>query len=253
VSLATILEDRARALRREEKGTREDAMSENESPGQSDEPLSPEDEETEFEAHGVKEVMSVGLAAAAIAGAAGPVAKAATGPGTDAPAAAMSETKALDTSAEYGLGELEAVGYKVSLDEIAKAGFKLSLDELDAVGYKVSLDELDKAGMKMDESTIMLKWRVDEELDAALVRVDQATEYSLKELAAAGFRVSVDELEAAGYKMTRDELDAVGYKMSWHESVGFKYDDPSIVSLKRGVDVELDTLLQEWPSKVSRQ
>jgi hypothetical protein len=226
-------------------------MSEHESSAQSDEPGGSAEDETEFEAHGVKEVMSVGLAAAAIAGASGPVAKAAADPIGGTTAAAMSETKELDTSAAYGLGELEAAGYKVSLDEVAKAGFKLSIDELDAVGYKVSLDELDRSGMKMDESTIMLKWRVDETLDAALDKVDQATEYSLKEFAAAGFRISVDELEAVGIKMTPDELDAVGYKLSWHDSVGFKYDTPSVIGLKRGVDMELDRLLQEWPSKLS--
>jgi hypothetical protein len=216
----------------------------------------PNEVDSDVEAHGLKEVMGVGLAAAALAGAAAP-AKAVAAEGYAGAEVVALDIRALDPSAEYGLRELEAAGYEVSFAELEKSGWKVRLDELEAIGFKCSLDELDKAGMKQAVETpegivwtLALKWGADAELDTALDSVDQATQYRLSEFAQLGYDINTRELEAAGFIIDWRELDELGAKMSWHDSVGFKRaPDASEIGIKLGVDEELDGMILAWPSK----
>ena len=224
----------------------------------------PEDVAPDVEAQGMKEVMSVGLAAAALAGAAAP-AKALAADEYERTQIAAVEAKELDPSTEYSLREYEAAGYRVSLDELAANGWKASLDELEAAGYKVSPEEVEHYSFKQEVETregtiwtLSLKWRADEELDAALDGIDQVTQYSLTDFAFLGYTIDMSGLEEAGILIDARELDELGFKMSWHDSVGFKQmpDSPEI-DLKLGVDPDLDDAVARWnfenawPSKYS--
>jgi len=211
-----------------------------------------EDPEPDVEAHGLREVMSIGLAATALAGAsagAPAAAKAAdTSQRTTIGAIATTDLKELDPYKEYTLGTFEAAGYTVDLDELARAGYKASGLEIDSAGYAVSLDELERLGQK-DGSLITLKWGVDEEFDAVLDKLDQANQYSLGEFVELGYDVSTDQLESSGIIINYRELDELGFKMSWHDSAGLKESSYSAIELKRGVDADLDVLLEKYGAK----
>lgn len=62
--------------------------------------------------------------------------------------------------------ELEKAGFKVSFDELGEAGSKHSPEELEKAGIKIGLASLGEGGFVTKEDMVILKYGVDQKLDA---------------------------------------------------------------------------------------
>lgn len=69
----------------------------------------------------------------------------------------------------YALAEeLAEAGYKYDTTELEEAGIKISSDELAKAGWKLPLHALGEGGFMIEGESIMLKLKIDAELDAIL-------------------------------------------------------------------------------------
>ena len=222
----------------------------------------------DVEAHGVKEVAGVGLAAAALIGAGAVGVKMATDDDQNRNQAAL-----VDRSVEERLAMADADkdGY-VSYGELAHEGFKYSTEELRAEGVDVSAEGLAAAGYKMElgligsddgfplkEDLILLKWGSDPALDELakgsaaewtkkIREIDQdADGYAAsEELGKAGMKWDTRALsEAANKEITAEELAKAGWKQPAHTfgEGGFATEE-DMVLLKYGIDSKLDALIK---------
>jgi len=227
----------------------------------------------DVEAHGAKELLSVGLAAAALLGAGqaarATAATAATGTQSEY---VLSETdfKAADRDLDGLLSyeELEAVGFKYDVEELNAGGDEVTVEWL-AQNYRLSLASIGGDGFVAKVDAIGLRRGVDPYLDAILdgKTVDWPSKYSAldldgdsyatyEELSLAGHKWNADDLVAAGYDVSAESLDAAGYKVALDllGDGGFAVELDAVM-LKPGIDPKLDTILKgekvDWPSKYS--
>jgi EF hand len=228
------------------------------------EPLQTGDD-PDVEAQGLREVMSVGLAAAAFVGVPS-AAKAADSPGTGDQTVLIESSKLdLDRDGYVGLDELERAGYKAHLDLLRADGYDVTFDGLEAAGYEIPGARLEAF---LDGGEVMLKRGIDSGLDVLVdygvaawpnklseIDTDGDGYLSFGELERAGYKVSLELLHADGYDVTLDSLEAAGMKIPGGELTRFLADHET-VALKRNVDTGLDVLLEygvaEWPNKLSK-
>jgi hypothetical protein len=229
------------------------------------------DDEKDVEAHGARNVVAGGLAAAALIGGGVAATKLADGDPDKRTPAALSEQEEKARLADPKAADLDGDGYLTSA-ELAHEGFKWSVEELNRSGLEVSAPGLALAGFKhspdlvnaeafaIKGESIMLKEAVDENLDK-LLEAGEAQEWSLKiskldrdadgyappeELQAAGFKYDTSLLEEAGIKISEEELAKAGYRLPLHAlgEGGFMIKGESVM-LKHKVDAELDALVDK--------
>jgi hypothetical protein len=230
-------------------------------------------ETPDVEAHGAKEAVGIGLAAAALLGAGAVGVK--TAFDDDSPrdrvagALTTSETTEqrdvdlnsadVDGDGYLTLQELEGVGLKWRLDELQAEGLEVTSAGLSAAGSKHLIELVDKeGGFALEGDAIVLKMGVDPVLDesvkgAALEWSDKLREIDRdqdgyaghEELEAAGYRWNVKELEEAGYAVSAEELAKAGYKMELElfDKGGFPVEGESVM-LKVGEDELLDSMIK---------
>jgi hypothetical protein len=224
----------------------------------------------DVEAHGVKHVAGVGLAAAALIGAGAAVTKATDdSPSqrvqgalvTDDPYAALKQADA-DGDGYVNYRELGHEGFKYSVGPLNEEGLDVTVEALSAAGVKVRLDDvLDKErGFALEGDAIMLKLGVDKNLDevvegSALEWTKKLREIdrdgdgfaSYDELRESPWKWNTDELRQAGYRVTAEQLAKAGWKQPLETfgegGFGNKY---HLITLKLGVDEQLDELVQKW-------
>lgn len=231
-------------------------------------PAEPDD----VEAHGTKEAVGIGLAAAALLGAGAAGVKMAT---DDTPrervAGALTsreategegvDLKAADVDGDGYLThrELADVGLKWDLEAIQAEGIEVTAAGLAAAGYRHLLELVDKEnGFPLQGETIMLKLDVDAALDETVkgsalewsqklreIDRDQDGLAAYEELTEAGYRWNVAELQEAGYDVNEEELAQAGYKveLEYLGEGGFATEAENVM-LKAGVDHKLDSLLE---------
>jgi EF hand len=229
------------------------------------------DANEDVEAHGVKQVAGVGLAAAALIGA-GAALKVATDDSkpnqriegalvTDDPYASLKRADA-DGDGYVNYRELGHEGFKYSVGPLNEEGVDVTVEALSAAGVKVRLDDvLDKErGFELADNAIMLKRGVDKTLDEAVQ--GPALEWTKKfreidrdgdglasydELQGASWKWSTDGLRKAGYEVTAEDLAKAGYKqpLETFGEGGFMTKE-DLVMLELGVDHKLDDVLQKW-------
>src|SRR5262245_40548523 len=159
-------------------------MSEHEDRAGEDVPRSHEDD-PDVEAQGLREVMTVGLAAAAFVGVP-PAAKAAgtaTGPEGQTVLVETAAKADLDLDGFLSFGELEKAAYKVSVELLQDAGYSVTLESLEKAGYKASGRLLPQF---VEGDTVMLKRGVDVDLDVMLDYGIDAWPSKLREIDADG-------------------------------------------------------------------
>jgi hypothetical protein len=224
----------------------------------------PTEDDPDVEAQGLREVMSVGLAAAAFVGIPS-TAKAIDSPATgDRPVLVESSKIDLDQDGYVGLDELERAGWKMDLDLLRADGYDVTFDGLEAAGYEIPGARLEAF---TEGDTVMLKRGIDQSLDLLLdygvaewpnklseIDADGDGYLSFGELEKSGYKVNLDYLHADGYDVTLESLDAAGMKMHAGQLSRF-LEDRETVALKRNVDTGLDVLLDygvaAWPKKLS--
>ncbi len=237
----------------------------------------PEDErieqstEEDVEAHGVKQVAGIGLAAAALIGAGAAVTKVTDDSDppqrvegalvTDDRYAALKRADA-DGDGYINYRELGHEGFKMSVGPLNDEGIDVTVEGLSAAGFKFFLDNvLDKErGFELEARTIMLKQGVDPSLDEAidgpalewtkkLREIDDDGDgfASHEELRDAPWKWSTEGLRRAGYDVSAEELAKAGWKqpLETFGEGGFVTRD-NMVMLKLGVDDQLDELLEKW-------
>lgn len=228
----------------------------------------PEDA-NDVEAHGTRNVVAGGLAAAALIGGGAAAVKLADGdPDKRTPAALsaqeevgeVGDLKAADRDGDGYLtsAELAHEGFKWNVTELNERGLEVSAPGIALAGYKHSPDFVGPEGFEIRDESIMIKQGVSEELDK-LLDSGEAQEWSLKidkldrdgdgyvpaeELEEAGYKYDTTELEEAGIKIEAEELAKAGYKLPLQVlgEGGFMIKGESIM-LKQDVDAELDAIL----------
>jgi hypothetical protein len=187
------------------------------------------DETPEVEAHGAKEAVGVGLAAAALIGGGAAAVKYAGGDeGADRPAALEArETAALDVKAADRDGdgyltyqELVEAGGKLDVEAFRAEGLEITPEALAAAAWKVELAKIGEEGFTVDGSTIILKWKVDEELDylARGPALEWASKHEAIDRDGDGF-AAYEDLTAAGYEVKFDPLREAGYEVDARDLV----------------------------------
>lgn len=222
----------------------------------------------DVEAHGVKEVAGVGLAAAALLGAGATVGEL-TGDSKPSeriqghllsPEARNIQAADLDGDGYVNYRELAHEGFKLSVNPLNAEGIDVTAEGLSAAGHKVELELVGKeGGFALEGDTIMLKQGVDSELDklaegSALEWTKKLQEIdrdgdgyaSYEELSASDwYKWNVAELNEAGYNVTAEELGQAGYKMDLGligEGGFVTHED--MIMLKLGLDDKLDALIK---------
>ena len=225
----------------------------------------------DVEAHGVKQVAGVGLAAAALIGA-GAAVKVATDDSTPSqrvegalvtedPYTSIKRADA-DGDGYVNYRELGHEGFKYGVGPLNEEGIDVTVEALSAAGVKVRLDDvLDKErGFELVDNAVMLKRGVDVDLDEAVQ--GPAVEWTKKfkeidrdgdglasydELSKAALKWNTDGLRKAGYEVTAEELAKAGYQqpLETFGEGGFMTKE-DVVMLELGVDNKLDELLQKW-------
>jgi Ca2+-binding EF-hand superfamily protein len=237
-----------------------------------DEQSAPPAESDDVEAHGTKQAVGIGLAAAALLGAGAAGVKIAT---DDSPRERVQGALTTRETAEGEAVDIKAAdrdgdGY-LTYRELADVGMKWDIEGLRAEGLDVTIAGLSAAGSKhlvesvgkedgflVEGDTIMLKFDVDPELDATvkgsaiewtekLRAIDRdADGYAAhEELLEAGFKYNVSELQEAGYKVTAEELEKAGYKVELENlgEGGFVMEAEAVM-FKQGVDDKLDAFIK---------
>jgi hypothetical protein len=221
-------------------------------------------DDPDVEAQGLREVMSVGLAAAAFVGVPS-TAKAIDSLATGDQTVLVESSKIdLDRDGYVGLDELERAGWKMNLDLLRADGYDVTFDALEAAGYEIPGAQFEKF---TEGDTVMLKRGIDKTLDVLLdygvadwpnklseIDADGDGYLNFGELEKAGYKVSLAYLQADGYDVTLDSLEAAGMKIAGRQLTRF-LEDHETVALKRNVDTGLDVLLDygvaAWPKKLS--
>lgn len=221
----------------------------------------------DVEAHGTRNVVAGGLAAAALIGGGAVAYNLADDDPNERSQAALVEKESAETG-DLKAADRDGDGYLTAV-ELAHEGFKWSTEELkepvhpaalSLVGWKHGPDLIGDDGFMIKGESIMLKAGVSEDLDK-LLESGAAQEWSDKvrgldkegdgyavheELDAAGYKYDLSQLEEAGYKIAPEELAKAGYKLPLHVlgEDGFMIEGESIM-IKVGVDAELDGLLRK--------
>lgn len=228
------------------------------------------EETPDVEGHGAKQVVGVGLAAAALIGSGAAAVKLTDDDSSKRTPAALTsegvESKAGDPKAADRDGDgyvtysdLAHEGYKWEVDDLLRRGTEVSALGLSAAGYKMSLESLRGEGFTIKGESIFLKGGVDENLDKLLrgsaaewtqkVRSldrDEDGYASSKDLDAAGFKYNVEAVNEEGIKIAPDDLAEAGYKLPLEtlDSGGFAIKGESIF-VKQNVDPALDELFDK--------
>jgi hypothetical protein len=230
------------------------------------------EESTEVEAHGVKEVAGVGLAAAALIGAGAAGVKYATDDDKSRDQAALVDQS---SSERLAMADADKDGY-VNYGELAHEGFKWTTDELRsevdvspeglaAAGYKLELGLIgSEDGFPLKEDLILLKWGPDPALDE--LAKGSAAEWTKKireldqdadgyagyeELGKVGWKWDPAALNEAFHKdMTAEDLAKAAYKQPVETlgEGGFAVEG-DLVILKQAVDKHLDALFIKGESE----
>lgn len=221
-------------------------------------------EENEVEAHGVKEVAGVGLAAAALIGAGAGAVKLATDDGK--PNQRIGALLSPEAHTRLAKADTDGDGY-VDYRDLAHEGFKLSVAPMKVEGADVTAEALASAGAKielaaigkeggfaLERDTILLRSGVDSKVDELVkgsgqewtdkhkgIDLDGDGYASFEELEKAGFKVSFDELGEAGSKHSPEELEKAGIKIGLASlGEGGFVTKEDLVILRYGVDQKLD-------------
>jgi hypothetical protein len=224
------------------------------------------DENEDVEAHGVKQVAGVGLAAAALLGAGAAAVKL-----TDddkpsqrvtgallSPEARNLEGTDLDRDGYLTYRELALDGVKFNVEELNAEGLDVTAEGLSSAGIKIELDIVGEGGFPLKEDMIFLKGGVDDKFDEAVkgsalewtdkhraIDRDQDGYAASEELMEAGYKFNVAELNEAGYEISPEALAEAGYKapLSALGEGGFVTQE-DMVMLKMGVDDKLDAFIK---------
>jgi hypothetical protein len=225
-------------------------------------------EQTEdVEAHGVKEVAGVGLAAAALIGAGAAGVKMATDDDQSRNQGALVAERSVaerlaradaDKDGYVNYGELAHEGFKFNVEELNAEGVEVTAEGLAAAGHKVELGLIGaEDGFALKGDTIMLKWGPDPALDE--LAKGSASEWTIKlreidrdgdgyaayeELNEVGWKWDPAALNEAFHKDgDAADLAKAGYKQPLHTfgEGGFPVDENTVM-LKRGIDGDLDAL-----------
>lgn len=230
-----------------------------------------EDERTEepkeVEAHGVKEVAGVGLAAAALIGAGAAGVKYATDDDKSRNQAALVAEDAQERLAKadadgdgyVNYRELANVDMKFSPAPMNAEGTEVTAEALAAAGVKIELEDIGREdGYQLERNVILLKYKVDEEVDK--LAMGPAMEWASKhkemdgdgdgyatplELDQAGYKFVVALDEATYKEYEPKELEAAGVKFNLAElgEGGFPVQD-NLVMHKEGIDERLDAFIK---------
>lgn len=226
-----------------------------------DEPTEPTED---VEAHGVKEIAGIGLAAAALIGASAVGVKIAKN--DDSP---RNQAALVETSGDLKAADLDGDGY-VNYRELVDVGFKWDPAELNAEGIEVTAEGLAAAGGKipieavggeggfaLKENTIFLKFGVEPELDEMIKgsaiewtekqrQIDPDGDgYASYDELGDSYKWNVDALNEAGYKVAPEDLAKAEYKMDLASlgEGGFETKE-GMIMLKYGVDEKLDAIVE---------
>jgi hypothetical protein len=232
--------------------------------------IEPTEDAPDVEGHGTKEVVGIGLAAAALIGGGAAAYKLTEDDANERSQAALVEREETSEPVELKAADRDGDGYLTSA-ELAHEGFKWSTEELREhpevlavglalAGYKHSPDLVGDEGFMIKGESIMLKYGLSPELDK-LLDSGAPQEWSSKwrevdrdgdgyanheELEPAGWKLNTAQLEKAGYKFGPEDLAKAGYKLpSYALGEGGFAVEGSEVMLKHGADTGLDALLEK--------
>jgi Ca2+-binding EF-hand superfamily protein len=226
--------------------------------------------EEEVEAHGVKEVAGVGLAAAALIGAGAVGVKVARDDDKSRDQAALVAPE--DARERLAKADADGDGY-VNYRELANVDMKFNVTPLQAEGTDVTAEALASAGVKieipdvggedgyeLEGNAILLKYKVDEEVDRLVqgsglewfkkhkeIDRDGDGYASYEELSEVGWEWDPSELNEAGYEeVSAEELAKAGWKqpLATFGEGGFVTKE-GMIMLRFGVDDKLDALAKE--------
>ena len=228
----------------------------------------PADSTPDVEGHGAKEVVGIGLAAAALIGGGAAAVKYAGDDERDRRPAelvvregAPLDVKAADRDEDGYLTyqELSEASGKWSVEALNAEGVEVTPEALASAGYKVELNKFGDEGFAVEGDTIFLKLKVDEELDSIAqgpalewvkkhqeIDTDRDGYADVDDLTKAGYEVKVDMLKEEGYEVTTQELVSAGIKfpLATLGEDGF-ITQPDAVMLKEGVYDKLDSFLNK--------
>lgn len=234
-----------------------------------DEKTPPAGENEAVEAHGAKQVAGIGLAAAALIGAGAVGVKVATDDDKSRKQAALLAPEARERLAK---ADADGDGY-VSYHDLAKVEMKFNVAPLNAEGSDVTAEALAAAGAKietddvgredgyqLEADTIVLKFKVDEEVDKLVQGPALEWAQKLKELDPDGDGYAGGaELIEAGWRLVTTDFDQAGSKqvdLKALQEAGIRIDlatlgeggytvEDGTIFHKGGIDEAVDTFLKQ--------